>query len=87
MGGGGGGGGGGVLRNAVYEAFHKVSLSVRLEAGSGLGKDKAHTHPADILCYGTPRTNQFRVRVQQGDSLGPLLFAIVWQKLIRMVSR
>ena len=34
-----------LLRNAVYEA----SLSVRLEAGGGLGKDKALNRPADIL--------------------------------------
>ena len=38
-----------LLPNAVYEAYSQASLSVRLEAGGGLGKDKALTHPADIL--------------------------------------
>ena len=38
-----------LLRNAVYEACRQASLSVRLEAGGGLGKDKALTRPADIL--------------------------------------
>ena len=38
-----------LLRNAVYEACCQASLSVRLEAGGGLGKDKALTHPADVL--------------------------------------
>ena len=38
-----------LLRNAVHEACHQASLSVRLEAGGGLGKDKALTHPADVL--------------------------------------
>ena len=38
-----------LLYNAVYEACHQASLSVRLEAGGGLGKDKALTRPADIL--------------------------------------
>ena len=54
--GGGGGGGGGevtnrynLLRNAVHEACRQASLSVRLEADGGLGKDKALTRPADVL--------------------------------------
>ena len=38
-----------LLRNAAYEACHQASLSVRLEAGGGLGKDKALTRPADVL--------------------------------------
>ena len=38
-----------LLCNAVYEACRQASLSVRLEAGSGLGKDKALTCPADVL--------------------------------------
>ena len=38
-----------LLRNAVYEACHQASLSVRLEAGGGLGKVKALTRPADVL--------------------------------------
>ena len=38
-----------LLRNAVYEACRQASLSVRLEAGGGLGKDKALTRPADVL--------------------------------------
>ena len=37
-----------LLHNAVYEAC-QASLSVRLEAGGGLGKDKALTRPADVL--------------------------------------
>ena len=38
-----------LLRNAVYEACRQASLSVCLEAGGGLGKDKALTRPADVL--------------------------------------
>ena len=38
-----------LLRNAVYEACCQASLSVRLEAAGGLGKDKALTRPADVL--------------------------------------
>ena len=38
-----------LLCNAVYEACRQASLSVRLEAGGGLDKDKALTRPADIL--------------------------------------
>ncbi|KAL5516534.1 hypothetical protein EMCRGX_G001894 [Ephydatia muelleri] len=38
-----------LLRNAIYEACHQASLSVRLEVGGGLGRDKALTRPADIL--------------------------------------
>ena len=38
-----------LLRNTVYEACHQTSLSVCLEAGDGLGKDKALTRPADVL--------------------------------------
>ena len=38
-----------LLRNAAYEACRQASLSVRLEAGGGLGKDNALTSPADIL--------------------------------------
>ena len=38
-----------LLRNAVYEACRQASLSVRLEVGGGLGRDKALTRPADIL--------------------------------------
>ena len=38
-----------LLHNAVYEACRQASLSVHLEAGGGLGKDKALTHPADVL--------------------------------------
>ena len=38
-----------LLRNAVYEACRQASLSVRLEAGGGLGMDKALTRPADVL--------------------------------------
>ena len=37
------------LRNAVHEAGRQASLSVRLEAGGCLGKDKALTRPADVL--------------------------------------
>eukprot|EP00731_Ephydatia_muelleri_P029877 Em0021g400a len=39
----------GLHLNPFYEAYSQASLSVRLEAGGGLGKDKAFTHPADIL--------------------------------------
>ena len=38
-----------LLRNAIYEACRQASLSVRLEVGGGLGRDKALTRPADIL--------------------------------------
>ena len=38
-----------LLRNAVYGACRQASLSVRLKAGGGLGKDKALTRPADVL--------------------------------------
>ncbi|KAL5487427.1 hypothetical protein EMCRGX_G020024 [Ephydatia muelleri] len=39
----------GLHLNSFFEACRLASLSVRLEAGGGLGKDKALTRPADVL--------------------------------------
>ena len=37
-----------LLRNAVHEACRQASLSVPLEAGGGVGRDKALTCPTDV---------------------------------------
>ena len=40
-----------LLYNAVYEACHQASLSVRLDASSGLGKDKVRLTLAQLTCW------------------------------------
>ena len=53
------------LRNAIYSACHRASLSASLEAGSGLGLDGFQTHSADILVttWGIKGSAAFDVRI------------------------
>ena len=37
------------LRDVVLQTCHRACISAKAEAGSGLGRDLQHTHPADIL--------------------------------------
>ena len=37
------------LRDVVLQTCHRACISAKAEAGSGLGRDLLHTHPADIL--------------------------------------
>ena len=70
--------------NAVYETCRQASLSVRLEAGGGLGKDMALTRPSDILVSNPSGSASAAYDITVTSPLIPQLF---WKREFQQVQQ